>query len=218
METLSGYGGLAGLGQRRAAIMQRDNLADTIRNDATEKMRVAMEGMKQAEAEGNMTKYAALKKEFTDAQNTRATANALAASKMAEGNVQAASATNVANINAGSAGNVAAVHERSAKTVADIHARATILASQNQLNTREAKQVQDAATAELKSAQGEVDKYAGKPLFRKEDKDAHAAAVRRRDTAAEALRILGGGGTMPASPGATPAPAQNRPPLGSFQK
>jgi hypothetical protein len=89
METLSGYGGLAGLGQRRAAIMQRDNLADTIRNDATEKMRVAMEGMKQAEAEGNMTKFAALKKEFTDAQNARATANALAASKLASDNVQA---------------------------------------------------------------------------------------------------------------------------------
>lgn len=91
IEALSGPGaaGLAGISQRTAAIMQRDILADTIRNDATAKMRVAMEGMKQAEAEGNMTKYAALKKEFTDAQNTRATANALAASKMAEGNVVA---------------------------------------------------------------------------------------------------------------------------------
>lgn len=81
---LSGYGGLGELAQRSAAISQRNILADTIRNDATEAMRVAMEGMKQAEAEGNMTKYAALKKEATDAQNTRANANALAASRIAE--------------------------------------------------------------------------------------------------------------------------------------
>jgi hypothetical protein len=82
IEALSGYGGLAALGQRHAAILQRDISADTIRNDAAAKMRVAMEGMKQAEAEGNMTKYSALQKEFRDAQNTRANADSTAATQL----------------------------------------------------------------------------------------------------------------------------------------
>jgi hypothetical protein len=82
IEALSGYGGLAALGQRHAAILQRDISADTIRNDAAAKMRVAMEGMKQAEAEGNMTKYSALQKEFRDAQNTRANADSSAANQL----------------------------------------------------------------------------------------------------------------------------------------
>jgi hypothetical protein len=82
IEGLSGYGGLAALGQRHAAILQRDILADTIRNDAVAKMRVAMEGMKQAEAEGNMTKYSALQKEFKDAQNARSNADSAAANQL----------------------------------------------------------------------------------------------------------------------------------------
>ena len=48
MEVLSGYGGFAGLAQRRAKVDQRNNIADTIRNDSMAQMQASVERMKQS--------------------------------------------------------------------------------------------------------------------------------------------------------------------------
>jgi hypothetical protein len=212
IEALSGPGaaGLAGISQRTAAIMQRDILADTIRNDATAKMRSAMEGMKQAEAEGNMTKYAALKKEFTEAQNTRATASALAASEMAKGNVVA----NTAREQNVSQETIAKLGRDTQKEIANIQARATVLASQGRLDSSEGKLVYQAAAKLVDTARQELEDVMKNPMYRSQ-----IPAKEKALADAKAALQIAAGGKMPPSPGAAAAaPAQNRPPLGSFQK
>lgn len=81
---LSGYGGLAELAQRSAAISQRNILADTIRNDAAAKMQAAMEGMKQAEAAGNQKEYNEQKEKYINAQDARANAGVLAVNELSK--------------------------------------------------------------------------------------------------------------------------------------
>jgi hypothetical protein len=81
-------GGLGAIAQRDAERQQANNLADTIRNDATEKMRLAMEGMKQAQAAGNVAAYNAEKEKFISAQDARANASITATNELAKQRMQ----------------------------------------------------------------------------------------------------------------------------------
>ena len=87
---LSGYGGLAELAQRSAVISQRNILADTIRNDAAAAMQAAMEGMKQAQATGNVAAYNAEKEKYISAQDARANASITATNELTKQRMQSA--------------------------------------------------------------------------------------------------------------------------------
>lgn len=81
-------GGLGAIAQRDAERQQANNLADTIRNDATEVMRRAMEGMKQAQAAGNVAAYNAEKEKYISAQDARANASITATNELAKQRMQ----------------------------------------------------------------------------------------------------------------------------------
>jgi len=83
-------GGLGAIAQRDAERQQANNLADTIRNDATEVMRRAMEGMKQAQATGNVAAYNAEKEKYISAQDARANASITATNELAKQRMQSA--------------------------------------------------------------------------------------------------------------------------------
>jgi hypothetical protein len=88
--TLAARGGLSEIAERGAKLMHVNNLADTIRNDETSKMRAAIQKMKQAEAEGNYKEYAEGEKEYRQAERARANAAVTAATQISNTAMQVA--------------------------------------------------------------------------------------------------------------------------------
>lgn len=216
METLSGYGGLAGLGQRRAAIMQRDNLADTIRNDATEKMRLAMEGMKQAQAAGNVAAYNAEKEKYISAQDARANASITATNELAKQRMQSDTQMAGYGMQADTAAKQLKSEEERAKLlrdtqkeIANIQARATVLASQGRLDSNEGKLLYQAAEKMVDTARKELEDVMSNPMYKSE-----VPAKQKALADAKAALMIAAGGKMPAGVDTKVAP----PPPGAVRE
>ena len=208
METLSGYGGLAGLGQRRAAIMQRNILADTIRNDATEKMRVAMEGMKQAEAAGNQKEYNEQKEKYITAQDARANAGVLAANELAKVGMQTKTTERGQDIQAATA----AAQDVTTRRGQDLILQAAKLtaASADARATRDEKrqllQELNVLGKQLEASIKEIDPRMALP----EDKQKRAKYQQSLENVQRKIAEMGGVALVPAESTMTPPPGAVR--------
>ena len=110
--------------------------------------------------------------------------------------------------------NIARLGRDTQKEIANIQARATVLASQGRLDSSEGKLVYQAAAKLVDTARQELEDVMKNPMYRSQ-----IPAKEKALADAKAALQIAAGGKMPPSPGAAPAaPAQNRPPLGSFQK
>jgi pyruvate dehydrogenase E2 component (dihydrolipoamide acetyltransferase) len=213
-------GGLGAIAQRDAERQQANNLADTIRNDATEKMRLAMEGMKQAQAAGNVAAYNAEKEKFISAQDARANASITATNELAKQRMQSTTQERGQDIQAetaakqvGSEEKRAAARDITDRRGQDLHLQAAKLttAAADARATRDEKRqtLQELSTIgrELGAEIGKIDPMVSTP----QEKARRAVLQKDLDAVRAAIAAMGGNVTLQSgSPTMAPPPGAVR--------
>ena len=203
-----GRGGLGSMGAGYLGAVQGERAADAAQAAYQDKVMTAIEAARRGEATTEQTALLAAMGGERSAQAEAAgkRLTGIGSAVTAEKQAQTAREQNV------SQETIARLGRDTQKEIANIQARATVLASQGRLDSSEGKLLYQAAEKMVDTARKELEDVMSNPMYRSE-----VPAKQKALVDAKAALMIAAGGKMPPSVDTKP-PAQNRPPLGSFQK